>query len=134
MPLEYSYLVASVLLYLVMIMVQATAGIMHHGLPALAGPRDELKPDGPFAGRAKRASANMLENLALFAPLVIVAVETGRTSDLTQIGAGLFLAARIIYAPSYWFGIAIRSLAWFAGLAGILIVASQILPFTTATA
>ena len=132
MPLEYSYLVACVLLYLIMIMVQASAGVMHHGAAPLIGPRDNLQADSPFVGRAKRAAANMLENMVLFAPLVIVAVETGRTNDLTHIGAGLFLGARIVYAPSYWFGIAIRPLAWFAGLVGILIIASQILPFTGA--
>lgn len=134
MPLMYEFLVSSVLLYFVMIMVQATAGVMQHGGTTLLGPRDNLEPDGKFLARAKRATANMLENLVLFAPLVIVSVETGRQTAIAEYGAGLFLAARIVYAPSYWFGIPLRPLAWFAGIVGMLMVASQILPFTGAPA
>ncbi|MEO0466906.1 MAG: MAPEG family protein [Pseudomonadota bacterium] len=132
MPLEYSYLVASVLFYFVMILVQATTGALHHGAVPLLGARDSLNPDSPFLARTKRATANMLENLVLFAPLVVVAVETGNANGATHFGAGLFLGARILYAPFYWFAVPLRPLAWFAGIVGTLIVASQILPFTGA--
>jgi len=132
MPLMYDYLVASVLLYLLMIMVQATAGVLHHGAMPLLGARDNLQADSPFAARAKRATANMLENLVLFAPLVIIAVETGKQTAIAEFGAGLFLGARLVYAPSHWFGIPLRPLAWFAGIVGTLMVASQILPVTGA--
>ena len=132
MPIEYSYLVGAVLVYLVMIIVQAIAGSLHHGAIPLLGARDNLKPDSVLMGRTKRATANMLENMALFAPLVIVAVESGRTNDLTQFGAALFLGARVVYAPSYWFGIPLRPFAWLAGVVGTLIIASQVLPFSGA--
>ena len=133
MPLMYDYLTAATLLFLAMIAFQAIAGSIHHG-PVLLGPRDKLqKPDSILMGRTKRASANMLENMVLFVPLVIVTVETGRVTDLAEAGAGLFLAARIVYAPAYWLGIPLlRPAAWLAGLVGTLMIFSQILPFTGA--
>ncbi|MEL6567538.1 MAG: MAPEG family protein [Pseudomonadota bacterium] len=133
MPLMYDYLVAAVLLYLVMIFFQAVSGAMHHGL-VLLGPRDKLaKDDSVLMGRAKRASANMLENMVLFIPLVVVAVETGHQTATAEFGAGLFLGARIIYAPAYWFAIPLlRPAAWLTGMVGTLMVASQIIPFTGA--
>ncbi|MEM9739160.1 MAG: MAPEG family protein [Pseudomonadota bacterium] len=133
MPLMYSYLVGAVLLFLVMILFQAVSGALHHGT-ILLGPRDNIeKPDSVLMGRGKRASANMLENMMLFVPLTIVAVETGRMTPMAEFGAGLFLGARIIYAPAYWFGIPLlRPAAWFAGMVGIILIALQILPFTGA--
>ncbi|MEM6898617.1 MAG: MAPEG family protein [Pseudomonadota bacterium] len=130
MPFMYECLVSSALLFLVMIFVQATSGALHHGL-ILLGPRDNLeKSDSVFMGRTKRASANMLENMMLFVPLVIVAVETGRMTALAEFGAGLFLAARVVYAPAYWLGIPLlRPAAWLTGTVGTIMIASQILPF-----
>ncbi|MEL7129453.1 MAG: MAPEG family protein [Pseudomonadota bacterium] len=130
MPLMYSQLVAAVLLLFVMIIVQGAAGALHHG-PILLGSRDKLeKEDSVLAARTKRATANMLENMMLFVPLVIVAVETGQTTATAEFGAGLFLGARIVYALAYWFVIPmLRPAAWLTGLVGTLMVASQILPF-----
>ena len=133
MPIEYSYLTASVLLFGLMIVVQAVSGVLHHGLGPLAGARDKLDMDSDFSARAKRANQNMIEALVMFAPLVVVAVETGRTNEITALAGGLFLSARILYAPVYWFGIPwLRTLVWAAGLVAIILVLLQVLPFTEA--
>ena len=133
MPLEYSYLVASVILFFVHILAEAITGNMQYSLKDLAGARDGLADPNAAVGRCKRASQNMLEAMIMFAPLVIVAVETGRTNEMTELGAGLFLGARILYAPSYWFGIPwLRTLFWAVGVAGIILVLLQVLPFSGA--
>ncbi|MEL6663264.1 MAG: MAPEG family protein [Pseudomonadota bacterium] len=134
MPIEYSYLTASVLLFGVMIVVQAVSGVLHHGLVPLAGPRDDLDIDNDFSARAKRANQNMIEALVMFAPLVVVAVESGRINETTEFAAGLFLGARLLYAPVYWLGIPwLRTLVWTAGLVAIVLMFLQVLPFAGGT-
>ena len=131
MPLELSYLTASIAVYGVMILAQAAFSNTSHGTGTLAGSRDRLGADGLMEARAKRASQNMVEALLLFAPLVLVAHATGRLNETTELGAGLFLGARIAYAPLYWFGVPwLRSLAWAAGFVGTLLVFMQVLPFS----
>ncbi|MEM0987142.1 MAG: MAPEG family protein [Pseudomonadota bacterium] len=133
MALEYSYLVACVILFSVHIGAEAIAGNLQYSAKDLVGPRDTLPPPNAAVGRCKRATQNMLESMAMFAPLVIVAVETDRSNATTEFAAGLFFFARVLYAPSYWFGIPwLRSLVWFAGIVGIAMVLLQVLPFVEA--
>jgi len=47
----------------------------------------------------------MLENLVLFAALVLVAQIAGKTDAMTALGAHLFFWARLIYVPVYLIGI-----------------------------
>ncbi len=133
MPLELSYLVATVILYIVMIVVQATLANLENKPADMAGSRDGITDKGVLLGRARRANANMVEAMLMFVPLVLVAYMTDSLNEMTQLGAGLFLAARIAYAPIYWFGIPwLRTLVWFAGVVGILLILLQILPFSGA--
>lgn len=133
MPLELSYLVCAVILYGVMILIQALFANLQHSPRKLAGARDGIEQvtEGVMLCRARRANQNMVEALLLFAPLVLVAHATGRLNEMTEIGAGLFLGARLVYAPLYWFGVPwVRTLAWFAGIVGTVMILLQILPFS----
>ncbi len=133
MPLELSYLVSAIVLYFVMIAVQALLSNIENKPAIMAGPRDGVADKGVMPGRARRANANMAESLMMFVPLILVAYITNNLNGMTELGAGLFLAARIVYAPLYWFGIPwLRTLAWAAGLTGIILIFLQILPFTGA--
>lgn len=133
MAVEYSYLVASIIVLIMMIVVQLLASLSQHGLVSLAGARDHLSPDNAFVSRAKRANQNMIEALCLFAPVMLVAVASGNANEMTAMGGGLFLAGRIAYAPLYWFGVAwLRTLAWTVAFVGIVLVILQVLPFTGA--
>lgn len=133
MPLEFSYLVSAVILYFVMIAVQAALSNMENKPADMMGARDSISDRGAMLGRARRANANMVESLLMFVPLVLVAHGAGALNEMTQLGAGIFLAARIAYAPLYWFGVPyLRTLAWFAGFAGIILILLQILPFSGA--
>ena len=72
MPIELKYLVASALLFILMIGAQALMGIVYQGIVPLVGSRDSLKDDTVLIGRAKRANQNMIEAMVLFTPLVLV--------------------------------------------------------------
>ncbi|MGJ8562178.1 MAG: MAPEG family protein [Alphaproteobacteria bacterium] len=131
MPIELSYLVASILLFGVMIAVQAVFSDKEHGLKASGGARDGLVDKNIMTQRAKRANANMIEGLILFAPLIFVAAYADRFNGMTALGAALFFWSRVAYAPLYWFGVPmVRSLAWFVGIGGTVLVALQVLPFS----
>ncbi len=133
MPIELSYLSASVALFGIYLLGEVVTGNIQYSPKQLLGARDELPPYNAALGRAKRATQNMLEAMIMFAPLILIAHATDRFNDMTELGAGLFLGARILYAPCYWFGIPVlRTLAWFAGMVGTLIVLFQVLPFTGA--
>ncbi len=85
-----------------------------------AGPRDTDFDLPPIYGRLKRAYGNFMESYVLFVVVAIALALAHRSSTVSLFGAGLYLAARVIYVPLYAFGVTgWRSLAWFAGLAGI---------------
>ncbi|XBQ15660.1 MAG: MAPEG family protein [Oceanicaulis sp.] len=132
MTLDASLLVLAVLIFIVQVMVQGVFSNLEHKPGELLGPRDNLT-DGALAGRAKRANQNMIEALWMFAPLMLVAIMLDRTNEMTALGGWLFVAGRAAYAPLYWFGVPVlRTLAWVAALAGVVLVLLQVLPFTGA--
>jgi len=99
-----SYLLLSVALFFVMVLFQALTGIKQFGLVRLAGARDNLAEPGLVQSRAKRANANMIENMVVFIPLALIAIHSG-TEGLALKGAALFFFARLAYAPLYWLGV-----------------------------
>lgn len=131
MPVEISYLIASIWLFGAMIAVQAVITDKEHGLKASGGARDGLVDKNISTKRAKRANANMVEALVMFVPLILAAAYLDRFNGMTALGAGLFFWSRAAYAPLYWFGVPmVRSLVWFVGVAGTILVALQVLPFS----
>lgn len=123
MELELTLLVWSVLLLLVHIGLQSILLTRDTGREYNAGPRDEERPLGPLAGRAERALRNFLETWPAFIALALVVAITGRSDALTQWGAGLYLAFRVVYIPLYLLGIPyIRSMAWGVSLLGLLLM------------
>lgn len=102
--------------------------IARGGLMAAMGNR-EAAPELPaWAQRAKRAHANAVENLVLFAPLLILAslVMPGRAAVLTM--AHIYLAARLVHYAAYVAGIpGVRTLAFFAGWGATAGIALELL-------
>ncbi len=90
---ELNLLVWSVVLTVVQMLVAAQAAFNKVGLKGLVGNREGLPEITGWGGRAARAHYNMLENLVLFASLVLVAVVAGKTNDMTLLGAQLFFWA-----------------------------------------
>jgi uncharacterized MAPEG superfamily protein len=125
---ELALLVWAVLLTFVQMLVAVMGATLQVGLPTLAGNREALAPCTGWAGRATRAHHNMLENLVLFAALVLVAVFAGRTNGTTLLGAQLFFWARLVYAVVYLAGIPwLRTAVWLVSVVGLALIFSQVL-------
>jgi len=127
MSLDLKYLLLSVLLTFVQVLIAAAAANQVVGLPTLAGNREGVPELTGFAGRARRAHLNMVENMVLFAVLVLVTAVAGKANAMTAMGALIFFWARLVYAVIYLLGIPwLRTLAWFVSVIGMVIIALQL--------
>lgn len=125
---DLKYLLFSTILCFVQVLVAAAGANQAVGLPKLAGNREDLPVIGGWAGRAKRAHLNMIENLVLFTALVLIAVAAGKANATTAIGATIFFWGRLAYAIIYVAGIAwLRTVAWFVSVIGMAIIAFELL-------
>lgn len=80
-----------------------------------------------WAQRATRVHANMVENLAPFAALVLVAQVAGLANEMTALGATLFFWARVAHAVVFILGIPwLRTLAFVASWVGMVIIFVQL--------
>ena len=78
-----------------------------------------------MAGRAQRAHRNMLENLVLFAILVVAHI-AGISNELTVLGAQLSLG-RLAYSLIYVIGIAwLRTAAFLVSILGLILIFLQL--------
>jgi uncharacterized MAPEG superfamily protein len=124
---ELTLLVWSVVLAFVQVLIAVQGAMMQVGLPALAGNRESLPEITGWAGRAQRAQRNMVENLVVFAALVLVAVVAGKTNDMTLLGAQIFFWARVAYAAVYIAGIPwLRTGVWFVSVIGMILIFAQL--------
>jgi uncharacterized MAPEG superfamily protein len=117
-------LLLSVILCFVQMLIAATGANTQVGLPTLAGNREDLPDMVGWAGRARRAHLNMIENLVLFAALVLITAISGKANATTAMGAMIFFWARLAYAVIYLIGIPwLRTLAWFVSVIGMAMIA-----------
>lgn len=128
MSVELSMLAYSAVLFFVVIMVQAGLAISQNGLMAQAGSRDELPEPTLLRLRLQRLTANLQENLVLFAIVVLVANGAGVSNEATAMGASVFFYARIAHAVIYAAGWPmIRPLFYFASLYGMGVILVEVL-------
>lgn len=127
MTTELRMLLGSVLLLFTLITVQQIYVDVTLGAKYSLSNREGSKPTAVTGGRIDRAIANLMENLALFTPVVLVLGVAEISTGASQTGATVFFCARVIHAVTYVFGITVvRSLAWFAGIIGIGIMLSPL--------
>jgi uncharacterized MAPEG superfamily protein len=122
---ELTFLLWSTALLFVQIVISAASNVRAMGQPWGIGNREVAATSEGFPGRAKRAYMNMLENFVLFAAVVLIAQAAGIHTNLTVLGAEIFLIARVVYAIVYlagWTFISIRTIAWLAGVIGTILV------------
>ena len=128
MTTDLTMLVWTAVLCLLMAMPYTVGLIGQLGLPRMAGNRDDIPAVEGWIGRAKRAHANLVENLAPFAVLVLVAHVSGQHNATTALGAQIFFFARLAHAACYYAGIPwSRTGAYAAGLDGELMILLQII-------
>jgi uncharacterized MAPEG superfamily protein len=125
---ELMLLAWAVILTLAQMLVAATGAASQYGPMTLFGNREGLPVLTGWAGRAYRAHHNMLENLVLFAALVLIATVAGKTNSSTLLGAQLFFWARLAYAVIYLAGIPyLRTAAWLVSVIGLVMIFLQLL-------
>ena len=91
------------------------------------GNRDTHLEVAPWVGRSRRAHHNLVENLAPFAVLVLVAQVTGKANGTTALGSELFFAARIVHLLVYLAGIPVlRTLVFTVGAIGEVMILLQL--------
>ncbi|KUF12668.1 MAPEG family protein [Pseudoponticoccus marisrubri] len=89
------------------------------GTDRTLGPRDggDLQAQlSPKTARLVRALDNHFEGLILFAIAVMVITYADKGDGVTAVLSGVYLVARILYVPAYYWGLTPwRSLIWLAG-------------------
>ena len=125
---ELTLLVWCVILAIVQMLVAVQGAMNQVGLMTLIGNREGFPEIKGWGGRAARAHRNMLENLVLFAALVLAAVAAGKTNDMTLLGAQIFFWGRLAYAAIFLAGIHwLRTAAWTVSVVGLLLILWQLL-------
>jgi uncharacterized MAPEG superfamily protein len=125
---DLTFLFYSVILCFAQVVIAATGANTEVGLPTLAGNREGLAEIKGWAGRARRAHLNMIENLVLFATLVLIVAVAKKANDTTAMGAMIFFWARVAYVIIYLIGIPwLRTVAWAVSVIGMAMVASALL-------
>src|SRR5258708_1809979 len=124
---ELMLLAWAVVLTVVQMLVAVSGATLQVGLPMLAGNRDNCPAFTGWVARAYRAHHNMLENLVLFAALVLIAVIAGKTKPTTLLGAQIFFWARIVYAAVFLAGIPwLRTGVWTVSMIGLILIFLQL--------
>lgn len=129
MTLDLHALVATAALALALGFLPGPSRMRRGGMSWGVGNRDRPPPDEPaWIGRCERAQKNLLENLPLFAALVLSAHVAGENDAITAYAALGFLAARITHAAVYLAGVTyVRTLAFYASLAAEAVILWRIL-------
>ena len=98
------------------------------GLTTAVGYPTDPKPLAPWATRLKAAHYNAVENLVVFAALVLVAHLAGISNQTTLLACQVYFWARLVHALSYALAIPwVRTFAFAAGFFCQLALAWQIL-------
>jgi uncharacterized MAPEG superfamily protein len=98
------------------------------GLIDAVGYPEDPKPQSPWAQRLMKAHTNAVENLVVFAPLVLLANVSGVASPAIGTTAVVYFWARVVHAASYTFAIPwVRTLSFAVGFYAQAVIAWQLL-------
>ncbi len=98
------------------------------GLADTVGYPENPKPMSRWAQRLQAAHGNAVENLVVFATLVLVANATGTSNEVTVLACTVYFWARLAHAVVYAFGMPwLRTLTFAAAFAGQATLAWQLL-------
>lgn len=102
--------------------------IMVRGLVDAVGYPEDPKPPAPWAARMKAAHYNAVENLVVFASLVLVLNAVGISNDTTVMACEVYFWARLVHFFVYGFGIPwARTLAYAVSWLCIIALLVQLL-------
>lgn len=101
MKTELLYLVWATVLTGVLWIPYILDRMMVWGLADTVGYPDNPKPQSPWARRLMKAHANSVENLVVFAALVLAAHAAGVSTGLTAGAAVVYFWARVVHVLAY---------------------------------
>jgi uncharacterized MAPEG superfamily protein len=102
--------------------------IMVRGVLDAVGYPENPKPMAPWATRMKAAHYNAVENLVVFAALVLVANAVGVKGEATALACVVYFWARVVHFLAYTFRIPwVRTLAFVVGFGCQLTLAFKML-------
>jgi uncharacterized MAPEG superfamily protein len=88
---------------------------------AMGNPSPSDKPQSAWAQRMMNAHDNAVENLVLFAPLVLIAHALNISNGVTVAACAVYFWARLVHLVVYTLGIPVlRTLAWTVGWLALL--------------
>ena len=128
MTVELHYLVLVTALTAILWVPYILNRLAVRGIPDTVGYPENPRPQAPWAARLQKAHGNAVENLAVFAVLVLTAEAVGLSNEQTVFAAQLYFWARVVHAIAYtlawpW----VRTLAFAAGFVSQAIFAWQLL-------
>ena len=98
------------------------------GILGAVGYPDDPKPQSPWAQRLIKAHANAVENLVVFATLLLCAAALGISGSTLALVAMVYFWARVVHALAYTFAVPwVRTLAFALGFFAQMAVAWLIL-------
>ena len=102
--------------------------IMVRGLVDAVGYPEDPAPLSPWAQKMKAAHANAVENLVVFAALVLIANAAGVSNETTVVASQVYFWARLVHFASYTFAIPwVRTLTFVTGFGCQVAIALQLL-------
>ncbi len=102
--------------------------VMVRGLVDAVGYPEDPAPLSPWAANMKAAHANAVENLVVFASLVLIASAVGVGNPVTAMACQVYLWTRIIHFLSYTARVPwVRTLSFVVGFGCQITLAWQIL-------
>ena len=102
--------------------------IATRGLLDAVGYPENPKPQSPWARRLLKAHLNAVENLVVFAALVLAAVAAGVSNSVIASASVVYFWARVVHALGYTFAVPwVRTLAFTVGFFAQAAIAWQLL-------
>lgn len=128
MSTELTWLTLTVVFTALMWLPYVLNRIAVRGLVETVGYPDKPKPLAPWAERMRKAHANAVENLVIFAALVLGAQAAGVHSSLTVLATEVYLGARVVHFFAYAAKIPwLRTLGFFVGWLCCMVLAWAVL-------
>ena len=98
------------------------------GIGDAVGYPDNPKPQSPWAQRLMKAHANAVENLVVFATLVLAAHALGISNGMIATACMIYFWARVVHALAYTFAVPwVRTLSFAVGFFAQAAIAWQLL-------
>jgi len=128
MTTELCYLVCIAVFTAIMWIPYILNTISVRGMQDAVGYPADPKPLAAWAQRLKAAHYNAVENLVVFAVLVLVAHLAGVSNDITVMAVKVYVCARILHAIVYAAGIPwLRTITFVVAWMAMLSIAWQLL-------